>query len=235
MSKKRLLLVEDESDMAGLVAARLRREGYLVDVVGDGATALEHVRANPPDLALVDIMLPRLSGTDLVTEMRQDPRTAAVPVILLTAKAEESDIVVGLSLGADDYVTKPFSLSVLMARVAAALRRAAALQAGKGPMTIGPISIDAARHVVQVKGKPVALTLTEFRLLAALAAARGRVLTRNQLIDQAMGVDTIVTDRTIDVHLTALRRKLGAARHGLRTVRGLGYRLAEEGEGGDEA
>jgi DNA-binding response OmpR family regulator len=233
MSKKRLLVVEDEPDMADLVASRLRREGYTVDVAGDGAAALGRVRADPPDLAIVDIMLPRFTGTQLLTEMRQDPRTATVPVILLTAKAEESDVVVGLSLGADDYVTKPFSLSVLVARVAAALRRSALARAGKGPVTIGPVTIDSDRHLVRVGGKTITLTLTEFRLLAALAAARGRVLSRNQLMDQAMGVNTIVTDRTIDVHLTALRRKLGRARFLVHTVRGIGYRLADD-KGTDE-
>jgi DNA-binding response OmpR family regulator len=235
MSRKRLLLVEDEADMADLVAARLKREGYEVIVAGDGATALDRVRAEPPDLAIVDIMLPHMSGTDLVAEMRQDPRTAGIPVIMLTAKAEESDIVVGLSLGADDYITKPFSLSVLAARVSAVLRRAALARSGKGPVHVGPLVLDVDRHLVQVKGRAVTLTLTEFRLLAALAAARGRVLTRNQLIDQAIGPNTIVTDRTIDVHLTSLRRKLGTARTLVRTVRGIGYRLAEEGEGGDES
>ena len=122
-------------------------------MVGDGAAALARVRSDPPDLAIVDIMLPRLSGTELVTEMRQDPRTASVPVILLTAKAEESDIVVGLSLGADDYITKPFSLTVLVARVAAALRRSALARAGKGPVKVGPITIDAERHLVEVAGQ----------------------------------------------------------------------------------
>jgi two-component system phosphate regulon response regulator PhoB len=235
MSKKRLLLVEDETDMAGLVATRLRKEGHEVTIVGDGAAALDRVRTDPPDLAIVDIMLPHMSGTDLVAEMRQDPRTAGIPVIMLTAKAEESDIVVGLSLGADDYITKPFSLSVLVARVAAVLRRAAVARSGKGPVHLGTLVIDVERHLVQVDGHTVTLTLTEFRLLAALVAARGRVLTRNQLIDQAIGLNTIVTDRTIDVHLTSLRRKLGAARQMVRTVRGIGHRLAEDGETTDES
>ena len=229
MSKKRILIVEDEADMTELVAARLRREGYIVELAADGVEGLKRIRANPPDLALVDIMMPRLSGTDLVTELRQDPRTATVPIILMTAKGEESDIVVGLRLGADDYVTKPFSMSVLVARVAAVLRRRdAALDVSEHPIRIGPITIDPSRYIVEVDGEPVALTLTEFRLLTALVAARGRVLSRNQLIDQAMGLNTVVTDRTIDVHLTALRRKLGEARTFLQTVRGIGYRMATE-------
>jgi two-component system phosphate regulon response regulator PhoB len=227
MSKKRILVVEDEADMAELVAMRLRREGYLVEVAPDGLRALETIRAAAPDLAIVDIMLPVLSGTDLVTEMRQDPRTSAVPIIMMTAKGEETDIVVGLRLGADDYVTKPFSMSVLVARVAAVLRRAAALREGaKGLRRFGPITLDADRHVVEVGGRPVDLTVTEFRLLTALAGARGRVLNRNQLVDQAIGINAVVTDRTVDVHLTALRRKLGEARACIQTVRGVGYRLA---------
>ncbi|MCX5670695.1 MAG: response regulator transcription factor [Planctomycetota bacterium] len=226
MSRKRILVVEDEADMAELVAMHLRREGYVVDVAPDGLKALDLIRSQPPDLALVDIMLPILSGTELVTELRQDPRTSAVPVIMMTAKGEESDIVVGLRLGADDYVTKPFSLSVLAARVAAVLRRAAAVTDGTGILKVGPIAIDADRHVVEVDGRAVALTVTEYRLLSALAAARGRVLTRSRLIDQGMGIRAVVTDRTIDVHLASLRRKLGDARGCVQTVRGVGYRLA---------
>jgi two-component system phosphate regulon response regulator PhoB len=229
MSRKRILVVEDEADMAELVSMRLRREGYLVTVVHDGPNALQALRSEPPDLAIVDIMLPGIWGTDLVKEMRRDPRAAAVPVIMMTAKGEESDIVGGLGLGADDYVTKPFSMSVLVARVAAVLRRAAALREGiQGTLRVGRITIDPQRHVFAVDGQPVPLTLTESRLLTALAAARGKVLTRNQLIDQVMGLSTVVTDRTIDVHLASLRRKLGAARKAIQTVRGVGYRLAAD-------
>jgi two-component system phosphate regulon response regulator PhoB len=234
MSKKRILIVEDERDMADLVAKRLVREGFLVDLAYDGVAGLGKMRARPPDLALVDIMLPHTSGLDLVKEVRHDPLTAHVPIILLTAKADESDIVVGLTLGADDYVTKPFSMSVLVARVHAVLRRAAAGTAENAPVKVGSIAIDTDRHRVTVAGEVVTLTLTEFRLLLALATARGRVLTRNQLIDKAMGTDHIVTDRTIDVHLTALRRKLGAASDGLQTVRGVGYRLVPEDERDEE-
>jgi len=214
--------------MADLVAKRLQREGYHVEAAYDGLAGLELIRAQPPDLAIVDIMLPRLSGTDLVSQMRQDPRTAGVPVIMMTAKGTESDIVGGLRGGADDYVTKPFSLSVMVARVGAVLRRTAAAAPAAGMIRAGPITIDANRHLVEVNGKAVPLTLTEFRLLVALAAARGRVLTRSQLIDHAMGVNVVVTDRTIDVHMTSLRRKLGGARSAVRTVRGVGYRLSLE-------
>ena len=234
MPKKRIVVVEDERDMADLVARRLVREGYAVDVAYDGLTGLDKIRSRSTDLAIVDIMIPHMSGTDLVKEVRQNPATANVPIVMMTAKGEESDIVVGLTLGADDYVTKPFSLSVLVARVAAVLRRSATDTPASGLVRAGPITIDADRHIVMVNDKVITLTLTEFRLLAALASARGRVLTRNQLIDRAMGVNTVVTDRTIDVHLTSLRRKLGKAHSCLQTVRGIGYRLLSEEEHRDE-
>jgi len=226
-----VVIIEDERDMAELLALRLRKEGYQVEVAHDGARGLEMVRAAPPDLVLLDVMLPEMSGTEVAAAIRGDPRAAGVPIIMLTARAEESDIVVGLKFGADDYVTKPFSMSVLLARIDAVLRRAAAPRGeAAGLMRVGPIEIDPQRHEVRVAGRPVALTLTEFRLLAALAAARGRVLSRNQLMDQALGLDVVVTDRTIDVHMTGLRRKLGAARECLQTVRGVGYRLLAGGQ-----
>ena len=226
MSRKRIGLVEDEHDMADLVAARLRREGYVVDVAHEGLEGLELIRSAPPDLVLLDVMLPGMLGTDIAARLRDDPRTAGVPIIMLTAKSEESDIVVGLKFGADDYVTKPFSLAVLIARVAAILRRAAASPlSSKGILKIGPLLIDSQSHRVEVDGRAVSLTLTEFKLLTALAAAKGRVLSRNHLMDQAIGLEAIVTDRTIDVHLTALRKKLGAARACIETIRGVGYRF----------
>ena len=231
MAKKRIIIVEDEPDMAELVAMRLQREGYDVETVGDGAEALEMIRCSPPDLVLLDLMLPGMPGTEVATKLRNDPRTVGVPVIMLTARSEESDIVVGLHLGADDYITKPFSMSVLVARISAVLRRSRDIAAARGEvLEVGPVRIDVERHLVEVGGKDVALTLTEFRLLVAIVSAKGRVLDRNQLMDQAMGIDAVVTDRTIDVHLTALRKKLGKARKYIQTVRGLGYKLADEND-----
>ncbi|MFB3893485.1 MAG: response regulator [Phycisphaerae bacterium] len=226
MARKRIIVVEDEPDMAGLIANRLRREGYAAEVAHDGREALEMIRADVPALVVLDIMLPVLSGTEVLRELRKDPRTATLPVVMLTAKSAETDVVKGLGLGADDYVTKPFSLPVLVARLTAVLRRAAAAPPAGGVLKIGPIEIDQDRHTVQVAGEQVALTKTEYRLLLALAAVNGKTLTRNQLIDQTIGLDAVVTDRTIDVHLTALRRKLGAARDCIRTVRGVGYCLS---------
>lgn len=224
--KKRIVIVEDERDMADLVATRLRREGHKVDVTHDGVEGLSLIRSKPPDLVLLDIMLPGMPGTEIATKLRDDPRTVGIPIIMLTAKSEESDIVVGLKFGADDYVTKPFSMSVLVARIDALLRRSSSPQApAQAALKAGPLLIDHQRYQVELEGKPLALTLTEFRLLAALVAANGRVLTRNQLIDQAIGLDVIVTDRNIDVHVTMLRRKLGKAREFIQTVRGVGYRF----------
>lgn len=231
MSKKHIIVVEDEQDIAELVVMRLKREGYLAQAVHDGLAALEQIRSSPPDLVLLDVMLPGLAGTQVARELRKDPRTAHVPIVMLTARSEESDIVVGLQFGADDYVTKPFSMSVLVARVAAVLRRSTTAPAQENLLQAGPITIDPARHSVQVAGKEVTLTQTEYRLLMALAAAKGKVLNRNQLMDQVLGMDAIVTDRTIDVHLTSLRRKLGPARESIKTVRGIGYRLECESDG----
>ncbi len=233
--KKHIIIVEDEADIADLVAMRLRKEGYLVEVAADGLEGLKRIRSEPPDLALLDVMLPSMSGIELANELHSDPRTAAVAIVMLTAKSEESDIVVGLKMGADDYITKPFSMSVLAARIEAVLRRRRETTAGgKQILEVGPLRIDQQRHCVELAGRELTLTLTEFRLLTALVAARGRVLSRNQLIDQGIGADAVVTDRTIDVHLTALRRKLEGARGLIETVRGLGYRLAAEAAEGAE-
>lgn len=213
--------------MADLIALRLRKEGYIVDVAYDGEEALQKIRGAAPDLVLMDLMMPRMSGTEALRELRADPRTRGIPVVILTAKSEESDQVVGLQLGADDYVPKPFNSSLLLARMDAVLRRAAqAPAAGKGPVQCGKILIDQDRYIVEVGGKDIAVTPTEFRILLSLISARGRILTRSQLIDQSIGQDAVVTDRTIDVHMTSLRRKLGKARDYLITVRGIGYRLS---------
>ncbi|MDP6635448.1 MAG: response regulator transcription factor [Phycisphaerae bacterium] len=226
MSRRRIVIVEDEADMAELIAMRLKREHYEVTVCNDGPGALETILSDPPDLVVLDLMLPEMSGTEITTRLRADRRTAGVAIIMLTALSEESDIVVGLHVGADDYMTKPFSMSVLVARISALLRRAQSRQAGADTLSAGPIEIDPERHRVQVDGRDLTLTLTEFRLLTAIVRAGGRVLQRDQLIEAAMGSEAIVVDRTIDVHMTALRKKLGPARKYIRTVRGVGYTLA---------
>jgi len=231
MSSRRIVIVEDEADMAELIAMRLKREHYEVTVCSDGLRALDTILSDPPDLIVLDLMLPGISGTEIAASLRANRKTAHVPILMLTALAEESDIVVGLHVGADDYMTKPFSMSVLVARISALLRRAEAQQDDSADiLSAGAIEIDLARHLVRADGQDITLTLTEFRLLAAIVGAGGRVLQRDQLIDSAMGADTIVTDRTIDVHMTALRKKLGEARKYIQTVRGVGYRLAGDDE-----
>ena len=230
MSKKRIIIIEDEQDMSDLLAMRFRREQFDVHVALDGQEGLDKVKELKPDIVLLDLMLPSLSGNEIASAMRADPKTSHIPIIMLTAKSEESDIVVGLHIGADDYVTKPFSMSVLVARVQAILRRAERgdIEPDEDMLCVGEIEIDQQKHNVTVQGKQIALTLTEFKLLTAVILGRGRVLTRDQLIDKALGQDAVVTDRTIDVHLTALRRKLGDARKYIETVRGVGYRLASD-------
>lgn len=227
MSRRRIVIVEDEADMAELIAMRLRREHYEVTVRHDGLDALDTILSDPPDLVVLDLMLPGISGTEITVRLRANRKTARIPILMLTALSEERDIVVGLHSGADDYMTKPFSMSVLVARISALLRRSEVQSPEETDiLSAGPIKIDTARHRVKVGGKDVTLTLTEFRLLAAIVKAGGRILQRDQLIDSAMGSDAIVTDRTIDVHMTALRKKLREARKYIRTVRGVGYRLA---------
>jgi len=227
MSSRRIVIVEDEADMAELIAMRLKREHYEATICNDGPSALDAILDDPPDLVVLDRMLPGISGSEIAARLRANCQTARVPIIMLTALVEESDIVVGLHVGADDYMTKPFSMSVLVARIAALLRRAEAQQSDRSDtLSAGPIEIDTGRHRVRVDGRDITLTLTEFRLLSAIVGARGRVLQRDQSIDSAMGSDAIVIDRTIDVHMTALRKKLGPARKYIRTVRGVGYKLA---------
>ncbi len=231
-SKKTVLVVDDEKDIVDLVTYNLRRNGYDVLAAFDGREAVEIAQRETPDLILLDLMLPGVDGTEVARRLKADSRTATIPLIMLTAKGEETDVVVGLTLGADDYVTKPFSMKILLARLNTVLRRSEQVAtAGESAMLkAGPLTIDPSKHEVLVDGEPVKLTLTEFKLLAALVGARGRVLTRDQLMDKAMGTDVFVTDRAIDVHVTAIRKKLNTANWLIHTVRGVGYRLQESPE-----
>lgn len=224
-TSKTILIIEDEADLADLIRFNLEKEGHRCECLGDGLQALSVIREKQPDLLILDRMLPGISGDDLIANLRRNPNTAGIPVIMLTAKAEESDELVGFALGADDYVTKPFSVKVLLARVEALLRRVGSnVAAAEGDtVTVGPISLDRSRHELTVRGKPVTLTSTEFGILWQLLAARGRVLSREQLIDSALGTSAVVTDRTIDVHIAALRKKLGDTAGLIQTVRGVGY------------
>jgi DNA-binding response OmpR family regulator len=220
---KSILIVEDEGDLADVLSYHLEREGYQCRRARDGEAALAEVQRFRPDLIVLDRMLPKLSGDEVATRLRRDQRTAGVPIIMLTAKAEDADELVGFALGADDYVRKPFSVKLLLARIAAMLRRERASREQAEELRGGPVVLDRARHEVTVGGRPIELTATEFRILAVLMEAGGRVLSRTQLIDAVLGQTVAVTDRTIDVHVAALRKKLGDVSKYVQTVRGVGY------------
>jgi two-component system phosphate regulon response regulator PhoB len=222
-----VLIVEDESDLAELIRFNLDREGYDCRTIGDGEEALVEIRRDPPDLIILDRMLPGASGDEVIKSLKQERHLSRIPILMLTAKAEETDELVGFALGADDYVTKPFSMKLLLARVAAVLKRAGEVSADTKIITAGPISIDTERHEVTVDRDAVLLTATEFKLLRTLVAAGGRVLSRSQLIDSVMGTGVAVTDRTIDVHITSLRKKLGYCAAWIQTIRGIGYTARE--------
>jgi two-component system phosphate regulon response regulator PhoB len=218
-----ILVVEDEADLAELLCYHLEKEGYTCRRLHDGLSALAEVRRQTPDLILLDRMLPGASGDEVTQRLKRDPRTAGIPIVMLTAKAGETDELVGFAMGADDYVSKPFSMKLLLARIAAVLRRRESAAEEGEVLTAGPIVLDRGRHEVTVEGEPIALTATEFRVLAALMAGRGRVLDREQLLDLVLGSGAAVMNRTIDVHVAALRRKLGSAAGWIQTVRGVGY------------
>jgi DNA-binding response OmpR family regulator len=229
-NQKKILVVDDEQDLLDLIGYNLQRNGYDVVCAQNGTEAVDIAVREEPHLILLDLMLPGADGTEVARRLKADPRTAHLPLIMLTAKGEETDVVVGLALGADDYITKPFSMKILLARIAVVLRRGEPPSLpghDAGQLRTGPLSIDMNKHEATVNGEALKLTLTEFKLLSALVQARGRVLTRDQLMDKAMGTDVFVTDRAIDVHVTAIRRKLGDSSWLVRTVRGVGYRLGE--------
>ncbi|MEJ2215725.1 MAG: response regulator transcription factor [Gemmatimonadota bacterium] len=231
-STAQVLVVEDERDIAALVAYHLTREGYSVRTVSNGSDALEAVAAQRPDLVVLDLMLPEWSGYDILKEVRRRPELADVPVVVLTARREEADRIKGLELGADDYVTKPFSPQELVLRIGAVLRRVQAPSvAGSGRVLRGgPVVMDLSAMQVSVDGSPVDLTPTEFRLLVALLERRGRVQSRKQLLQAAWDIHVDIETRTVDMHVQRLRTKLGEAGSYIETVRGFGYRFRGEGE-----
>jgi two-component system alkaline phosphatase synthesis response regulator PhoP len=228
----RVLVAEDERDVAELIRYTLAREGFEVVIAANGAEALRQARESRPDLMLLDLMLPQVNGWELCRRLKQDPATRTLPVIMLTARAEEADKVLGFELGADDYVTKPFSTRELVARVRAVVRRSRPPEAEerKHRIKVGDLVVDRQRFEVTVGGRAVALTPKEFELLATLAAEPGRVFGRDMLLDLVWGRDGFVEPRTVDVHLARLRAKFLAARlpePAIETVRGVGYRYRE--------
>jgi two-component system, OmpR family, alkaline phosphatase synthesis response regulator PhoP len=227
MAKSTVLVIDDEKDLIELIGYNLERDGFLVNSALDGESGLAAVRKNPPDILIVDLMLPGMDGLEVCRRLRSETRTSHIPIIMLTAKSEESDRIVGLELGADDYVTKPFSPRELAARIKAVLRRTSYSSPEKPSITIrrGELTIDVGSRAVSCEGNSITLTATEFRLLHHLANHPGRVFSRSELIDAALGRDIAVVDRTIDVHITGLRKKLGNCGEWIETVRGFGYRF----------
>lgn len=227
MDDTRILLVEDERDLLELLKYNLDREGYLVSTAETGEDGLKLVRKQPPDLILLDLMLPSMDGLEVCRSLKSRPDSATIPVIMLTAKGEESDIVAGLELGADDYITKPFSPRILMARIKAVLRRGQDQDEERRALEAGGVHIDLDRHEVLVGGEPIDLTATEFKLLILLVSRPARVFTRQQIIDALHEGFAAVTDRSVDVQVVALRRKLKASGKRIETVRGVGYRFKD--------
>jgi phosphate regulon transcriptional regulator PhoB len=224
-----VLVVEDEPDIRNLIVHHLTREGFRCRAAATGGEALARVRAGVPDLLVLDLMLPGMDGLEVCRRLRADSATAALPIIMLTAKADVVDRIVGLEVGADDYLAKPFSPKELVARVRAVLRRAQPAEPAR-PLAAGGVSLDPARHAVTAGGRPVELTPKEFDLLHALLAAAGRVLTREHLLNRVWGYARAdeIESRTVDVHIRRLRAKLGAAERCIVTIKGVGYRFDAE-------
>jgi two-component system phosphate regulon response regulator PhoB len=222
---KTILVIEDEKDLAELVIFNLEKEGYRTLLAADGVMGLEKARTNTPDLVLLDLMLPGMAGTEVCKALKSGEKPARIPVIMLTAKGEEIDRVVGFEVGADDYVVKPFSTRELLLRVKAVLRRTAPVAPTGKIVTIGTIAIDTDRHTVTVAGKETELSTIEFKLLLILAERAGRLQGREQLLRDVWGYSYGGDTRTVDTHLTRLRAKLGAAGELIRTVRGFGYKM----------
>src|ERR687897_804886 len=222
----RVLIVEDDEDIAHLLAHSVRKAGFEAAVMLSGAGVLARVRESPPDLVLLDVMLPGVDGRDICRAMRTDRRTQAIPVIIITARAEEADRVAGLELGADDYITKPFSPREVVARVRAVLRRAAAAPAASSPsLTFGDLQVDPDRHVVTARGQEVRLTAKEFLLLRYFLEHRGRVLSRDLLLSDVWGYSYTGGTRTVDVHVRRLREKLPVLVQAVETIKQFGYKL----------
>ncbi len=230
MSRSKILIVDDEPDILELLNYSLTRDGYDVATAADGQAALAAARRVVPDLVLLDLMLPGMDGLEVCRRLRADGAAAGAAIIMVSAKGEESDVVLGLGLGADDYIAKPFKPNELLARVRAVLRRTR--EEARGPddkraLVVGALRIDPVRHRVTLGEAEVPMTATEFRILHYLASRPGRVFTRDQILTASMGPNSMVMERNIDVHVRTIRKKLGPQRHLIETVRAIGYRFAE--------
>jgi phosphate regulon transcriptional regulator PhoB len=226
MAKQKILIVEDDRDIVEMVEYNLKEEGYTTVSALNGEDGVNSARRERPDLIILDIMLPVMDGFEVCRALKSEEATARIPIIVLSAKSQETDKVVGLELGADDYVTKPFSPRELIARIRAIMRRGAEQQ-DSSIIEKGDIIIDSAKHKVSVRGEKVTLTTTEFKILEYMARRPGVVMSRYQILDAVSGEEAVVCDRTVDAHIKSLRRKLGAAKDYIETVRGAGYRFKE--------
>lgn len=228
MKKTKIVLIEDEEDIAALVKLQAEIAGYQVIVEVDGLNGLIAIEREKPDVVLLDVMLPGQSGLDICRKMKANPALKDIPVLMISAKSEELDVVLGLELGADDYVTKPFSPKILLSRIRAVLRRGVEPEKVGETITFGHYTIETDKYIVRKGTKPITLTLSEFGILRRLVVSRGKVLTRNQLLDDLQNSDAYVVDRNIDVHIASLRKKLGPDFDYIETVRGVGYRFLDE-------
>jgi two-component system phosphate regulon response regulator PhoB len=227
--KSKILIVDDEPDALEVLGFKLREAGYAPLFAKDGARAIAIARDERPALIVLDLMLPEVDGLEVCKILRRDPGTASIPVLMLTARASEMDRVLGLELGADDYVTKPFSPRELVLRIKKLLARSQAVEEVGARLRLGELDIDVPRHQVSLSGQPLVLTATEFKLLEILARRRGRVQSRDRLLQDVWGYENPIDSRTVDTHMRRLREKLGESAHYLETVRGVGYRcLAED-------
>lgn len=227
MPGEKILVIDDEKDIGELIEYNLGKEGYRVVSAYNGEEALRFVKGELPSLIILDLMLPGIDGLEVCRILKREDRTSGIPIIMLTAKGEEADIVAGLELGADDYVTKPFKVRELLARIRAIFRRLSSKAEEKKAIKIGDLVIDSGKYEVALKGKTLGLTSTEFELLKCLASSPGRVFTRDQLLDKVWGEEKLVVDRTVDVHIRRLRQKLKTASSYIITIRGVGYRFKE--------
>jgi len=225
--KNTILVVDDEKDILELLRYNLEKGGYKVLSSSNGERALDLAKKNKPDLVVLDLMLPGIDGLEVCKLLKKNKDTAHIPIVMLTAKDAESDVVVGLELGADDYITKPFSPKVFVARIKTVLRRKGGTAEDKEQIGIGDLLIDLTKHEVSVKNRPVNLTITEFRILEFLAKNPGKVFSRDQILNNAWKEEPFIVDRAVDVHVRGLRKKLGKPADYIETVRGVGYRFSE--------
>ncbi|KIC70866.1 Phosphate regulon transcriptional regulatory protein PhoB [Candidatus Protochlamydia amoebophila] len=228
MQKTKILLIEDEEDIASLIKLQAELAGYKVHLEMDGLNGFLAIEREKPDVIILDIMLPGLNGLDVCRKIKSNPDLENIPIIIISAKSEELDVVLGLELGADDYVAKPFSLKVLFSRIKAVMRRGKEGEKEAKTLVFGEYTMEVDRYLLRKKDKSIALTLSEFGILRRLLLNRGKVLTRNQLLDDVQNDEAFIIDRNIDVHIASLRKKLGPNFDGIETVRGVGYRFKDD-------